>query len=232
MKIQLLTGRHTVEPAEVAVAIARKRFPDHTWRLLVMDGSEGARVELEHRLGDAELLISFLNPHIFSERQLQLLGGRAYNVHPSTPEYPGTDPMHFAFYDGHYIAGATLHLMTEEIDAGPICAVAEEPVDRSIGLPAFSALCRELALVVLLENLPLLLSGDLSPNGRHWSSGNRRSHRDFLAMCKIDAEISEPELGRRLEAFYHPRLPDRPFIELHGRRFVYEGDSGSSPMTG
>jgi methionyl-tRNA formyltransferase len=228
VKVLVLTGPRTAGLAQVVLASARQRNPRCAWRLLVMNGDPRGETTLDLEAAEADLLISFLSPHIVTEDHLRAVGGRAYNVHPCTPAHPGTDPMHFAFYAGDYVAGATLHLMEPEVDAGPICAVVEHPVDPGIGLPAFSALCVNLAVGLLLEQLPPLLRGELSPNGRQWEARNRRSHRDFLAMCRVPLDVSAAELSRRLEAFYHPDLPDRPFVELHGRRFVYEGEDGGS----
>jgi phosphoribosylglycinamide formyltransferase-1 len=48
---------------------------------------------------------------------------RVVNVHPSLlPAFPGRGGYAQAFEHGCVIAGATVHLVTEEMDAGPICA--------------------------------------------------------------------------------------------------------------
>ena len=52
--------------------------------------------------------------------------GRAYNIHPSTPRHPGSDPQHWTIYDGTFVAGATLHMMSQNVDAGKILDVIEK----------------------------------------------------------------------------------------------------------
>lgn len=224
MKILLLTGHRTAAVADVAHAIACSRFPEHTWCRFALDAQDAAAADdLGKEVRDTELLISFLCPYIVSVSALSAVDGNAYNVHPSPPAYPGSDPMNFAFYDGYHVAGATLHLMEASVDSGPICDVVEYPVDPQIGLPAFSALCINLALALFIENLANMVRGQLSPNGLQWAKANKHSHRDFLDMCHIECSISAGELKRRLDAFYHPLLDDRPFVEVHGKRFVYDG---------
>jgi len=51
------------------------------------------------------------------------------NIHPSLlPAFPGLDAQHQAFDHGVTIAGATVHFVTAELDAGPIVCQAAVPV--------------------------------------------------------------------------------------------------------
>lgn len=55
--------------------------------------------------------------------------GPVLNVHPSLlPSFPGVDAQHQAWTHGVKVAGATVHLVTPELDAGPIVAQATVPV--------------------------------------------------------------------------------------------------------
>ena len=53
------------------------------------------------------------------------------NIHPSLlPAFPGLDAQHQAFEHGVKVTGATVHLVTPELDAGPIvCQVAVPVLD-------------------------------------------------------------------------------------------------------
>jgi phosphoribosylglycinamide formyltransferase-1 len=54
---------------------------------------------------------------------------RILNIHPSLlPAFPGTDAQRQAFDHGVKVAGATVHLVTTELDAGPIVMQAAVPV--------------------------------------------------------------------------------------------------------
>ena len=51
------------------------------------------------------------------------------NIHPSLlPAFPGMDAQQQAFDHGVKIAGATVHIVTAELDAGPIVCQAAVPV--------------------------------------------------------------------------------------------------------
>ncbi|MFB2530971.1 phosphoribosylglycinamide formyltransferase [Paracoccus sp. p4-l81] len=55
--------------------------------------------------------------------------GRMLNIHPSLlPKYPGLDTHARALAAGDRIAGATVHLVTEELDNGPILGQVRVPI--------------------------------------------------------------------------------------------------------
>ena len=61
--------------------------------------------------------------------------GRLVNIHPSLlPAFPGLDAQGQAHARGVRVAGATVHFVTEDVDAGPILAQGALAVD-----PAWSA---------------------------------------------------------------------------------------------
>lgn len=66
---------------------------------------------------------------ILSPFFLERAPGAVLNVHPSLlPAFPGVDAQHQAWTHGVKVAGATVHLVTPELDAGPIVAQATVPV--------------------------------------------------------------------------------------------------------
>jgi phosphoribosylglycinamide formyltransferase-1 len=65
---------------------------------------------------------------------------RILNVHPSLlPAFPGLDAQRQAFEYGVAIAGATVHFVTAELDAGPIVMQAAIPVESSETAESLSA---------------------------------------------------------------------------------------------
>ena len=66
---------------------------------------------------------------ILSPVFLEQAPGPVLNVHPSLlPAFPGVDAQGQAWTHGVRVAGATVHLVTPELDAGPIVAQAAIPV--------------------------------------------------------------------------------------------------------
>lgn len=107
-----------------------------------------------------------------SARFLDVFAGPVLNVHPSLlPAFPGLDGPGQALAHGVKVAGCTVHLVTPELDAGPIVAQAAVPV-----LPADTH--DTLAARVLVEEHRLLpwavgrvLDGGWRIDGRRFLDG-------------------------------------------------------------
>src|SRR5690606_18406845 len=66
--------------------------------------------------------------------------GRMVNIHPSLlPKYPGLDTHRRALEAGDAEAGCTVHLVTGDLDGGPILAQARVPILPGDGEAALSA---------------------------------------------------------------------------------------------
>ena len=95
--------------------------------------SRGAFEEaLVERLVDAGVRVVCLAGfmRILSPVFLERAPGPVLNVHPSLlPAFPGVDAQHQAWTHGVKVAGATVHLVTPELDAGPIVVQATVPVE-------------------------------------------------------------------------------------------------------
>lgn len=168
-----------------------------------------------------DILLSYGTSLIVPQDQLKRFGA-AYNVHAASPDYPGRDPHHFAIYDGVKRYGATCHVMTARVDEGPIVDV--EWFDVGPGETPENLLRRaDQAAVRIIQRLgPKLRGGPLPPTGQTW--GQRKTRRsDFLAMCRISADISREEFDRRVRAFnsgHHNNLT----VEIQGKIFRIDKD--------
>lgn len=83
----------------------------------------------EHHV-DVVCLAGFMRR--LSARFLERFAGPVLNVHPSLlPAFPGLDAPAQAVAHGVRVAGCTVHLVTPELDAGPIVVQAAVPVSAS-----------------------------------------------------------------------------------------------------
>jgi formyltetrahydrofolate-dependent phosphoribosylglycinamide formyltransferase len=105
-----------------AIAIDHRQFgKDREAFEREMDSTLRARgVELVALAGFMRVLTPFF---------VRAWAGRLVNIHPSLlPKYPGVDTHARAIAAGDSEAGCTVHLVTEEVDAGPILGQARVPI--------------------------------------------------------------------------------------------------------
>jgi formyltetrahydrofolate-dependent phosphoribosylglycinamide formyltransferase len=81
------------------------------------------------RAARADLVVLAGFMRILEEPVLGAFADRIVNLHPSLlPKYPGKDAWIQALEAGEQEAGCTVHLVTAEVDAGPILQQARVPV--------------------------------------------------------------------------------------------------------
>ena len=96
------------------------------------------------------------------------------NIHPSLlPAFPGVDAQRQAWTYGTKIAGATVHLVTGELDAGPIVlqravAVADDDTPETL-----AARILEVEHQIYPEATALVLDGGWTIDGRRFRRGPR-----------------------------------------------------------
>lgn len=211
---------HSAAGAESFAKVA-SAAPGVQWRLFQI-GSAKERSQFEAHQHHPSALISFLNPYIIPSTLLTQAAGRAFNVHPALPGYPGRDPQHFAFYDGATSTGATLHRMSDRVDAGEIIDVREQSMDRAQGVMSFVEEAERLAIELLLEHLPAILANTVTPQTkRRWRDGKRTTRQQFIEMCLLDSSMNTGEIHRRIDAFFNPSFRSIT-MDYHGHRFLYD----------
>jgi phosphoribosylglycinamide formyltransferase-1 len=77
-----------------------------------------------------ELVVDAGYDRVHSQGFLEAFGGRIINVHPSLlPEFGGgMDAVERALASGANMTGATVHVVTRDIDAGPVLVQEAVPV--------------------------------------------------------------------------------------------------------
>ena len=94
---------------------------------------------------------------------------RVLNIHPSLlPAFPGLEAQRQALEYGVRVSGATVHLVTSELDGGPIVTQAAVPVldDDTVETLSARILAEEHRLY--LEAIRLVLDGGWSVTGRRF----------------------------------------------------------------
>ena len=174
--------------------------------------------------------VSFCTPVIVPGAILDALDGPAYNFHPGPPTYPGLYPACFAIHDGATRFGATAHVMTREIDAGPIVGVEWADIPPAIDRLNLESLSHDLVMKLFRRLAPALAGSEspLAPLPVTWS-GRPTTRRDFERLCEVPPDVGADEFRRR-----HRAVGEGPhhamFVTLHGRRFRLENLPGDGKV--
>lgn len=119
------------KPLAPGLEWARDRaIPTWTWDSRAIDKGlwEAALGQslTDHRIGTIALA-GFMR--ILSPQFIARWTGRIVNIHPSLlPKYRGLDTHRRAIEAGDEVGGCSVHLVTDEVDAGDILAKAEVPI--------------------------------------------------------------------------------------------------------
>ena len=103
---------------------------------------------------------------------------RILNIHPSLlPAFPGLDAQRQALEHGVRFSGATVHLVSSELDGGPIVLQAAVPVLEDDTVETLSSRILAEEHRIYPEAIQLLLDGDCSVQGRRFVTGPLRGPR-------------------------------------------------------
>ena len=88
--------------------------------------------------------------------------GRMINLHPSLlPKYPGLHTHELVLAAGEREHGASIHYVTEQLDAGPLIAQVRMPVNAGDTADGLAARLRPLEQTLLVAVIGLIASGRL-----------------------------------------------------------------------
>jgi len=158
--------------------------------------------------GPARFAISAHWPQILAPEQL--MGYEtAWNLHPGLlPWGRGYGPVFWAIWAGEP-AGATLHVMTEALDRGPIVDQIAVPItERDTGGSGYR-LVLEASQALFLKWWPRLIEGERPPAMAQPSGGSYHARSELIRLrdsCDV-AGMSALELIRLARALAMPGMP-------------------------
>jgi methionyl-tRNA formyltransferase len=151
---------------------------------------------------------------------LELPSAGSINVHASLlPRWRGAAPVTYALLAGDEVTGATIMLMDEGLDTGPILAQREIPVRPDDTSGTLTQRLARLGAELLSETLPLWLAGEIAPREQPdvgVTLAPRLAREEGRLMWSDDAI----DLARRVRAL-HPwpgaftTLPDGRRMKVH-----------------
>lgn len=150
-----------------AIAMPRGEFPDaRSWW-------DGIAARLRTLAPDVLVLAGFMRilpPELCDEYR-----GRVLNIHPSLlPKYPGLNTYRRVLAEGDRWHGATVHFVTEDLDAGPRVAQARIRVGQGDDEDSLRARVQACEHVLYPRVLEWMSQGRLAMSTRHATLDGRK----------------------------------------------------------
>ena len=111
-----------------------------------------------------DLIVVFFFPQILKTAMLQTPRLGVLNCHPSLlPRYGGPHPAFWMLKNGESVAGVTVHVMTEKIDAGDIVAQQELIIGENENAGQLTQRQHHAAAALLTEAVNAMAQGTVNP---------------------------------------------------------------------
>ena len=204
-ELLLLTG---VDAAATLPGVIADALPDGVGCSAVSSLED---LERRRRDGLAGIrLISFCTMEVVPTGILGALDLEPYNIHPGPPQLPGVYPEAFGIYEGFERFAATVHVITEDLDAGPIVSTRGFDVSADWNREDLAKHVFQASLELLFE-VALACGHSDAPLPRAdipWS-GKARTRREYDALCERTPDPAEHQRRQRSFAPDYPRDSDK-----------------------
>jgi phosphoribosylglycinamide formyltransferase-1 len=144
-----------------AICVSHRGWPSRS------DYDRALVKELQQRGVDLVCLAGFMR--VFSPVMIDAFPNRIVNIHPSLlPSFPGVEAQRQALEHGVKFAGVTVHLVTNDLDAGPIILQRVVPVLDTDTVDTLSARILAEEHQAYVEAVRILLDEPWSIEGRRF----------------------------------------------------------------
>lgn len=183
---------------------------------LIFTGKVGDSLPEAVAAARPRVLLSFLSPWIVPQDLLDR-SGLALNFHPGSTDYPGIGCYNFALYEEAQTFGAVCHHMLARVDSGAVVEERLFPVLASDSVESLKFRTMVTMCAMFHDVVSLIAIGaELPLAPRQWT---RRAftRREMEALKRIEPDMAEAEVKRRLRACTYPGYPGA-YVELGGTR--------------
>ncbi|PKQ29463.1 MAG: hypothetical protein CVT60_05240 [Actinobacteria bacterium HGW-Actinobacteria-10] len=167
-----------------------------------------------------DYIVSYLSPLIVPERLLQRANVAAVNFHPAPPEFRGVAPASFALYEGATEYGVTCHHMAPRVDWGELIEVRRFPVLETDSVESLLTRAHARLLEMFREIMSGVAAGEALPSAEGVWREHLYTRAEIDALCKLEVDMSEIEVARRIRATTYPGMPGA-YVQMWGRRFTF-----------
>lgn len=150
---------------KIAISPAKKIALKYSLPILQPQKISDAKKEIAQYAPDFNIVADY--GQIIPKDILEMPKFKSINIHPSfLPKYRGPSPIQTAIINGDKTTGATIMLMDEKMDHGPIIAQKKTIISREETALSLEKKIAKQASVFLLKILPLYINGKIKPQNQ------------------------------------------------------------------
>jgi methionyl-tRNA formyltransferase len=177
-----------------------------------------------------DLIVVFFFPQILKTALLQTPRLGVLNCHPSLlPRYGGPQPAFWMLKNGESVAGVTIHVMTEKIDAGDIVAQQELIVGENENAGQLTQRQHHAAAALLTEAVNAMAKGTVNPKPQNIAE------RTYFGKKKAaDTVLDWNASARHISNLWRAVQPYEPLAaHLNGTTInIYDAQPQEGPPSG
>jgi methionyl-tRNA formyltransferase len=169
--------------------------------LLDFESLDGENVFETIKKLSPDLLITIAYGGLIPQKILDIPRCESINIHPSLlPLWRGASPIQSAILNGDAKTGISLIRMTPELDAGPVFAVTETPIDPEENALTLSNRLAKMSVMLITDKIEDIVKKNIFPN-------EQQHHKATYApkLTKKDAIINwtrpASEILKKIKAF-------------------------------
>jgi len=208
------TIRTTILSRPKSIQARQPRFDTRTWldhekipRIPCPNVNAPQFIEYVKSL-NIDLIVVCIFPQIFKAAILQTPRLGVFNCHPSLlPRYGGPEPGFWMIKNGESVAGVTVHVMTEKIDAGAIVAQQELIIGENENAGELLQRQHYAAATLLIEAVNAMAQGTINPRPQNIAE------RSYFGKKKVaDTTPDWNGSARQMYNLLRALQPDEPLI--------------------
>lgn len=151
----------------------------------------------DFKLGEADAAIVVAYGKIIPQIIIDSFPKGMLNIHYSLlPKYRGASPVEHAILSGDDKTGVTIQKLVFKLDAGPLIAIEEFPIDGEITTPVLKTKLTEIGIKLLIETLPKYLDGIITPVEQDESLA---THCKKISKADGEIKLDDPEQEKWLK---------------------------------
>lgn len=163
---------------------------------------------------------------ILKEKFLKKIKIAAINFHPGTPKYRGMGCINYAIYQNAKFYGSTAHLISKKIDYGKIININKFKLNSKDNLNTVLKKTHFLMFKQFIRVIDGICSNkdylekNINKNSNIKWHKKIKNNKDLKEFYQIDKKISKKNFERKIRSLLTKDY--KPYIILHGKKFVYE----------